>query len=110
MTLIRFPIAFVFGLLFTGGVFWGLWLAIHGPLGSIELKPAIRIEFTRLRQDTEAQRQQDEKVKRERPAQTPDLPQISSSSSNAPSDFLRNARRSTSLAWTAILSSLRDSG
>jgi protein TonB len=86
MTLIRLPIAFVFGLLFTGGVFWGLWLAIHGPLGAIELKPAVRIEFTRLRQDTEAQRQQEEKVTREKPVQTPDLPQISSVSSNAPSD------------------------
>jgi protein TonB len=86
MTLIRLPIAFVFGLLFTGGVFWGLWLAIHGPLGAIELKPAVRIEFTRLRQDTEAQRQQEEKVTRERPPQTPDLPQISASSSSAPGD------------------------
>ena len=46
-TLIRLPFAFLFGLLFTGGVFWGLWLAIHGPLGAIELKPAVRIDRQR---------------------------------------------------------------
>jgi protein TonB len=86
MALIRLPVAFLLGLLFTGGVFWGLWMAIHGPLGALELKPAVRIEFTRLRHDTEAERQRDEKITREKPVQTPDMPHISASSSSAPSD------------------------
>ena len=86
MTLLRFPIACVFGLLFTGGVFWGLWGAINGPLALSELKPAVRIEFTRLRRDTEAESRRQEKTEREKPVQTPDMPKISASASNAPSD------------------------
>jgi protein TonB len=86
MTLLRLPIAFFFGILFTGGVFWGLWGAIHGPLAISELKPAVRIEFTRLRRDTEAESRRQEKTEREKPVQTPDMPRISSSASSAPSD------------------------
>ena len=86
MTLLRLPIASVFGLLFTGGVFWGLWGAINGPLGIAELKPAVRIEFTRLRRDTEAESRRQEKTEREKPVQTPDMPKISASASNAPTD------------------------
>ena len=86
MTLLRFPIAFVFGVLFTGAVFWGLWGAINGPLSLNELKPAVRIEFTRLRHDTEAESRRQEKTEREKPVQTPDMPRIASSASSAPSD------------------------
>ena len=86
MTLLRLPIAFIFGVLFTGGVFWGLWGAIHGPLAISELKPAVRIEFTRLRRDTEAESRRQEKTEREKPVQTPDMPRIASTASNAPSD------------------------
>jgi protein TonB len=86
MTILRFPIAFVFGLLFTGGVFWGLWGAINGPLSLSQLKPAVRIEFTRLRHDSEAESRRQEKVEREKPVQTPDMPRVSSSASSAPGD------------------------
>jgi protein TonB len=85
-TLLRLPIAFVFGLLFTGGLYWGLWAAIHGPLEIGDLRTAVRIEFTRLRHDTEAEAKRQDKTQKEKPVQTPDLPQISASSSSAPGD------------------------
>ena len=85
-TFMRLPVAFVFGLLFTGGVFWGLWGAINGPLGLRDLKPATRIEFTRLRHDSEAQTKRQDKVAKEKPVQTPDMPHISASASSAPGD------------------------
>jgi protein TonB len=85
-TLLRLPIAFVLGLVFTGCVFWGMWLAINGPLSLRDLRPAVRIEFTRLRHDTEAEQKRQDKTTREKPAQTPDMPQVSSSSSSAPGD------------------------
>jgi periplasmic protein TonB len=86
MTLIRIPFAFVCGLAFTGGVFWGLWALINGPVQFSDLKPAVRIEFTRLRHDSEAESKRQEKVERQKPVQTPDMPQIAMGASSAPGD------------------------
>jgi protein TonB len=86
VTRLRFPIAVVGAVLISAVLFAFLHLLVsqRGEIG--EVQEAVKIEFTRLRQDTEAQRQQEEKVTRERPPQTPDLPQISASSSSAPGD------------------------
>lgn len=84
--IIRLPFAFLLGLGFTGGVFWLLWYFVNQPIEILGMKEAVRIEFTRLRQDTEAQSTREEKRERQKPPETPDLPQITTGSSNAPSD------------------------
>ena len=76
---IRLPIAFVFGLLFATGLFWAMWIAVsgHGSFG--DLKPAVKIDFTALRHDTETETKR-EKVVQPKPQKMPDIPQISSMS------------------------------
>jgi periplasmic protein TonB len=77
MTSIRLPVAFVLAVVVTGLLFWFLWALIHAATEIGELKTATRIEFTRLRRDTEVQTKREEKARRERPTQTPNAPQMS---------------------------------
>ena len=76
---IRFPIAFVFGLLFATGLFWAMWTAVsgHGKFG--DLKPTLKIDFTVLRHDTETETKR-EKFVQPKPEKMPEIPQISSTS------------------------------
>jgi protein TonB len=84
VTALRFPIAFLLAFAVTGLLFWFLWVLIHasGEIG--ERKTATRIEFTRLRRDTEVQTKREEKARRERPAEAPTAPQISRMSIGGP--------------------------
>jgi periplasmic protein TonB len=74
---IRLPIAFVFGLLFATGLFWALWTAVSGHGHFSDLKPAVKIDFTTLRHDTETETKR-EKVIAPKPQKMPDIPQITS--------------------------------
>jgi periplasmic protein TonB len=84
--IIRLPFAFVLGLAFTASVFWLLWYFVNQPISIFGMQEAVRIEFTRLRQDTQAQSIREEKREREKPPETPELPDLSATSSSAPSD------------------------
>ena len=77
MKLLRFPIAFVLAVTFTGVVFWFLQTLISATVAMAELKPAMKIEFTRLRKDTEARSRRQSKVQREKPVQTQATPRMS---------------------------------
>lgn len=77
---LRFPIAFVLGLLLNGTMFWTLYTLTNVSF-DLEATEATRIEFTRMRRDSETQTRREEKVEREPPPATPDLPQISMSNS-----------------------------
>src|SRR5262249_9357325 len=54
-----------------------LWHLVGQPIDSTEVKEATRIEFSRMRRDTDVQTKRDEKVERERPPPTPEMPKMS---------------------------------
>jgi len=82
---IRLPVAFVLGLLFTTGVFWFLWAMVGGHEGFANLKPAVKIDFTPLRHDTETETKR-EKVIQPKPEKMPEIPQITSQNSGITND------------------------
>jgi protein TonB len=72
MTTLRFPAALAIGALLTSLVFLLLWVFIHtGSKAALETKEATRIDFTRLRRDTETANKRQQKARRERPDITP---------------------------------------
>jgi protein TonB len=75
--MIRIPIAVILGLAFTTSVFWLLWHLVGQPIDSTEVREATRIEFSRMRRDTDVQTKRDEKVEREKPPPTPEMPKMS---------------------------------
>ncbi len=83
--IIRFPVAAVLGLLVTMGVFWFLWSTVSGHTGFAELRPAVKIDFTPLRHDTETETKR-EKVQQQKPEKMPEIPQLTTSSTNLSTD------------------------
>jgi periplasmic protein TonB len=75
MQAIRFPLAALLGLIFTAIVFWFLWALINGGQRLGALPTAQRIEFTRLRHDTETQTK-NEKPERPKPKEVPQVPEM----------------------------------
>jgi protein TonB len=73
----RIPIAVVLGAVFTTSVFWLLWHLVGRQVDVAQLKEATRIDFSRMRRDTEVQTKRDQKVERERPPPTPEMPRMS---------------------------------
>jgi len=73
---LRFPIAAVLGLHVTGALFYVLWLLINVQLARQELQHAAKIEFTRLRHDTDIRTIKRDKPQLEKPAQAPASPQV----------------------------------
>ena len=76
MHALRIPIAAVTGALFTASMFWLLWSLIETSFEAGERAEASRIEFSRMRRDTEVATKRDEKVERERPPPTPETPRM----------------------------------
>jgi protein TonB len=73
----RIPIAVILGAIFTTSVFWLLWHLVGRQVDVAQFKEATRIDFSRLRKDTEVQTKRDQKVERERPPPTPEMPKMS---------------------------------
>jgi protein TonB len=82
---LRLPIAAFLGLVVTMVVFWFLWETVSGHHGFAVLKPAVKIDFTPLRHDTETETKR-EKVQQQKPEKMPEIPLLTSSSSNLSSD------------------------
>jgi periplasmic protein TonB len=76
---LRFPIAFVLAFSLTGSLFWLLWTLINVNVEAASLKPAQKIQFTRLRRDTDVRTSRQQKVQREKPVQLATAPQMSKS-------------------------------
>ena len=76
MHALRFPIAIFAGGLFATTMFWLLWTLIGTSFEAGERAEAARIEFSRMRRDTEVATKRDEKVERERPPPTPETPRL----------------------------------
>ena len=81
MSSLRVPFAILIGLLLNGGMFYVLH-ALTNVTFEIEAKEATRIEFTRMKRDTETATRREEKVEREPPPPTPELPSIAASAGN----------------------------
>ncbi len=68
MSALRFPATFAVGALLTSLVFLLLWVFIHtGEKYELAQQEATKIDFTRLRRDTEVASKRQSKAKRERP-------------------------------------------
>jgi protein TonB len=78
---LRFPIALAIGLFLNGLMFWTLY-ELTDVAFDLEVREATRIEFTRTRRDTQTETRREEKVEREPPPKSPDLPQLSISNAN----------------------------
>lgn len=77
---LRFPAALALGLFLNGVLFWTLW-SLTNVSFDVEAVEATRIDFTRMRRDTEAVSRREEKVEREQPPVIPETPRLSLSSS-----------------------------
>jgi protein TonB len=76
MNTFRIPVAVLVGGLFTTAMFWLLWSLVSTAFDVGDRAEATRIEFSRMRRDTEVQTKRDEKVERERPPPTPETPRM----------------------------------
>jgi len=81
MHALRIPIAALAGAVFTSSMFWLLWSLVETSFDVSDRAEAARIEFSRMRRDTEVATKRDEKVERERPPPTPQQPRIAFSAS-----------------------------
>lgn len=73
----RIPVAVILGAVFTTSVFWLLWHLVGRQVDVAQFKEATRIDFSRLRKDTEVQTKRDQKIEREKPPPTPEMPKMS---------------------------------
>lgn len=73
---LRYPIGLAFGAIFMLVLYWVMWRLVSVPVDAIELRQATRIEFTRMRQDSEVQKKQQEKVQPDKPPPVPEVPQL----------------------------------
>jgi protein TonB len=76
MHALRIPVAIVVGAAFTTSMFWLLWHLVGVAFDVGDTAEATRIEFSRMRRDTEVATKRDEKVERERPPPTPETPRM----------------------------------
>jgi periplasmic protein TonB len=74
--ILRYPVGLVFGTAFMLLLFWVMWRLVSVPVDISELKQATRVEFSRMRQDTEAQKKQQEKAQPDKPPPVPEVPQM----------------------------------
>jgi len=76
MFFIRVPIAVAVGALLTTSMFWLLWHLVGTAFDVGDMSEATRIDFSRMRRDTEVATKRDEKIERERPPPTPEMPRM----------------------------------
>ena len=81
MHALRIPLAVIIGGVFTTSMFWLLWSLVGTAFDVGGSAEATRIEFSRMRRDTEVATKRDEKVERERPPPTPETPRMAFSAS-----------------------------
>lgn len=84
---LRFPLAFAAGLFLNGLMFWTLY-ELTDVSFELEAREATRIEFTRMRRETETETRREEKIEREPPPTAPDVPQISLTSSSVDANMV----------------------
>lgn len=84
--IIRIPVALILGTLVALLMFGLMWRLISAPIDATAMREATRVEFTRMRKDTEVASKREQKVERERPPPAPEVPRMSFSSSSVESN------------------------
>ena len=79
---LRYPLGLVFGLAFSLVLFWVMWRLVGAPIDVGDMREATRVEFTRMRQDSEVARKEQEKPQQEKPPPVPEIPQMNLTSGN----------------------------
>src|SRR5260221_14457019 len=74
MNALRVPIAVFISAVLTTSMFWVLWDLINRQFDTTQFQEGQRIEFSRMRKDTEVQTKRDQKIERDRPPPTPEAP------------------------------------
>ncbi|MGH8196475.1 MAG: hypothetical protein ACREQ8_19095, partial [Woeseiaceae bacterium] len=77
MILSRLTLTLLFGAAFSVAMFWLLWTLISQPINVDDMLEATRIEFSRMRRDTQAATKRDERIEREPPPAAPEMPRMS---------------------------------
>lgn len=85
----RLTFSCIFGLVVTAVVFWALQSMVSVTINIGDLITASKIEFTRMRRDTEVATKREDKVQREKPKAAPQLPRMSFSASGPGADAVR---------------------
>jgi protein TonB len=78
---LRFPLAFAAALFLNGFMFWTLYTLTTVEF-DLEVREATRIDFTRMVRESQTETRREEKVEREPPPATPDVPQLSLANSS----------------------------
>ena len=77
MWLARISLTALAGFGLSAGLFWVLWRLVGAEFDVNQLQEAARIDFTRMRRDTETVTKRDVRVERERPPVVPQVPRMS---------------------------------
>ncbi len=72
----RLSISMLLGTVLSLFFFWVLAALIDQPISAEGMREATRIEFTRMRKDTDVASKREEKVERERPPPAPEVPKM----------------------------------
>ena len=72
----RLPLSLLVGAFLTLLMFWLMSSLISRPIDAESAREATRIEFTRMRKDTDVASKREEKVERERPPPAPEVPKM----------------------------------
>lgn len=72
----RLPLSLLLGGLLTLSMFWLMSSLISRPIDAESARSATRIEFTRMRKDSDVASKREEKVERERPPPAPEVPKM----------------------------------
>lgn len=78
---LRFPLALAAALFLNGFMFWTLYTLTTVEF-DLEVREATRIDFTRMVRESATETRREEKVEREPPPATPDVPQLSLANSS----------------------------
>lgn len=82
MMMLRLPLTLVFGAAFSAAMFWLLWSLVSQPINVGDMIEATRIEFSRMRRDTQAATKREDRIEREPPPPAPEVPRMSFSSAS----------------------------
>jgi protein TonB len=81
MMQLRLPLTVLLGGAFSIWLFWLMWTLISQPIDVGDMLEATRIEFSRMRRDTEAATKREDRAEREPPPPAPEIPRMAFSSS-----------------------------
>jgi len=86
MMQLRLPLTVLIGGIFSIWMFWLLWTLVSQPIDVGSMLEATRIEFSRMRRDTEAATKREDRAEREPPPPAPEVPRMTFATSSVESN------------------------